>query len=202
MKINDEIIKYLAGNMELSEKAEFEERISKDSNLKLQLEEYKSNLSSIKELANMEAENNYFNGLLPKIRERIEPEKQSTVNVWKKIAFSFPIIMILAFFLYKQFISTGVTNTNDMQTVITKMNDTTKVELLNRFADRNSLNDLLLQQDSVQTLSEEISRELFKSVTVSNDPEVIFIDEYEVINELSRDEAELVYKNLINKKIM
>lgn len=202
MKINDQIIKYVSGCMNEKEISGFEERLENDPNLKLELERYTKKFNYLKSLANVEAEPGYLNNLLPKVRRKIENRKKTYFVTGKKIALSFPVI-IIAFVVFWQFTHTDKNGVEDINKIITGLNDSVKVDLLSSIieADKNALIDSANEQTANQLLSEEISKVLLENNNFNNEA-LEYFENSEIITDMTEEEVNKIYENLINKKII
>lgn len=203
MKINDEKVRYISGDMNPEEIIKFEKLLEKDSKLRLEIKEFKRKLEHLKNISvTGETDSIYFQNLLPKVRDRLS-EKHKYKTGWK-IAFALPLVIILVFIIYKQFPDSKLNYSNDLKTEIAKLNDSLKIELLSGIivSEKENLNDSLLTYNQNQVLTEEVTKEIFKNSTQNNNYESIYLDPDDLVKDISDQEAEIVFENLVNKKII
>ena len=203
MKINDKIINYLSGNMSEDEKIIFEKLITDDPELKSEFEKYKRNLAYLTSLANLETDTNYFNSILPRVHEKLENRKP----LWsfrKKIAFAFPIIIIITFLIYKQSIFYDYQDVPNINNLIASWNDSVKTDLLTVVIDNDIaiLNDTTLTPNANQVLTEEISKVLLDNTSNLSSDVFDYLEGSDVTTDITDEEAKTIYDYLINKKII
>lgn len=88
-KNNEQILKYLSGLMNESEKTQFENEIQNSKVLKNEYEEIQKQLSEMIKLKSASANETYFNNLLPKVKERINSKEK--MGLYKKLYYLVPV---------------------------------------------------------------------------------------------------------------
>ncbi|MBK8945656.1 MAG: hypothetical protein IPM32_10365 [Ignavibacteriae bacterium] len=202
MNKNLQFIRYVENEFSEIEKKKFETELLKDENLKLEFNKFLKRYKSLNPGINFNEE--YFINLLPKVRERISAKEKSFLNFNKipKTAFVIPIIIIALVILFSVF--------NNQSKIEEKINFE---NLVSEFIENNEIANELLSESFELNRSSSYDPNIYSYIYDESDYENIiinYIDENNltfelnenVINQLSEDEYNLVYGELINKKIL
>lgn len=92
-KNNEQILKYLSGLMNESEKTQFENELQKSQVLKNEYEEIQKHLAEMIELKSASLNETYFNNLLPKVKERINSKEK--IILYKRLYYLVPVTAAL-----------------------------------------------------------------------------------------------------------
>lgn len=202
MNKNLQFIRYVENEFSEIEKQKFETELLKDENLKLEFNKFLKRYKSLNPGINFNEE--YFINLLPKVRERISAKEKSFLNFNKipKTAFVIPIIIISFVILFSVF--------NNQSKIEEKLNFE---NLVSEFTENNEIANELLSESFELNRSSSYDPNIYSYIYDESDYENIiinYIDENNrtlelnenVIYQLSEDEYNLVYGELINKKIL
>ncbi|MGE5354256.1 MAG: hypothetical protein ACM3P0_19375 [Acidobacteriota bacterium] len=205
MKTNDEILKYLAGLLSEEEKRAFELEVEKSPLLKKELEKKASVLSGIKALGQTETGSHYFENLLPKVRRKLEARKGKAFRFYPRLAYVIPVLAVIATFIFKPFgfnpfYKATTTGQAEFTKTVSQMNDEVKTEVLSNLMENETgtIQAEALPDNAAEAVENTMGEELYKE----SDSKSQYLDNDELINSISSDEAESIYQNMINKKIL
>jgi len=189
-KTNEKLIQYLTGEMAPGEIPAFEELLKNSPEMSEQKMKYEKLLGSIKETSNSALDNNYFTNLIPLFRVNLESGKRSRkVMKW---SFSLSTAAALVILALVMILPQRTDEMNDLivnmdQQEITNLVDDMRIDVTP--ADTQSINNI--DEIYVKELSEE------QGVLDSD-----LITDSDILNSLSEDESELVYREMINKDLL
>lgn len=204
MKNKNEILKYLSGLMSDSERAIFEKRLDSDRELQKEFESLKFKLDTLKETTEIESDTGYFNNLLPRSLEKIsyKREKKSKYLI---PAFSFVVTILLIFLLNLPLLEEDSSQNNLSEIEFVQLIEESDSSEISALFESNFINDYVFYrsgeynnyidfeiEDEFYLLNESYLDEIYY------EPE-IDIDPYSSITDA---EAEIIYEELINKKIL
>ncbi|HEX2960288.1 MAG TPA: hypothetical protein VHO43_00755 [Ignavibacteriales bacterium] len=204
MKTNDEILKYLAGMLTEEEKKAFELELQKSPLLRKELDKKASVLSGIKALGNTEADSHYFENLLPQLRQKLNSGKGRSFRLYPRLAYVIPVLAVIAFFIFKPSgfnpFYKGTSGQSEFTKTVSQMNDQTKTEVLSTLMENEAgtIQAEALPDNAAEAVENTMGEELYKE----SDSKGQYLDNDELINTISSDEAESIYQNMINKKIL
>ncbi len=197
-KNNEEIIKYLSGSMNESERKRFEEKLETSEELDLEFQNTLETISGLN-LKNIEADETYFNNLVPRVRQRLEKEKKFSLR--KKIYYLAPalsIVLLVVLFYprsnsipdtnYKELAEVVVNNMTDKQVSEKYISDSVLDPSYNAAADKSDFTV------GLENTAEKIPDSYIKLVDNSN-AEVM-----RTLNNLPNEDLEKLYKELSNIK--
>lgn len=200
----DTILKYLSGQMEPEEKMNFQEKLKKDADLKAEYERLSAKLEQLSSNANIDLDSAYFNNLVPKVHIKLNSAKSKGFIRFAP-AFSFGIVVLLIFLLQlpnmneNSFPGSEITE-GDFASIILETDDSTLSDYLEtglvdnysyyNYKTDDAFADIYLDD----TILSEIG---FDSATD------YYEDNYtDDISDFSPEEANIIYEELINKKIL
>ena len=204
MKNNEEkFFLYLKGKMNSQERMIFEDELKKSEELKNDFEDYKNLVHSINETKNIEINKDYSESIVPNFRSKIERinEKKSSTNL--KYVFASLLIIIAGYIIVSQF---SGENKQELNQELIELSDG---ELNLIATDFYATDDLTKSMDDIssQKIDSIYAENLKASLTESIDDinsniilsknNVTDIDQY-----LSDNDIELIYSQLIEKKIL
>lgn len=201
MKANERVLKYLAGTMQENEKHEFESELKESELLQKELERQKEILTQLRNTQESAAESSvYFNNLLPNVKQRLEKKKK--FRLVPGFAYALPVAAVIAYFILNPF-SHSNNQSADISNTIAQMQDDSKTVLLTEIIEEdNSTSNLRTAVVSDSTSSEVLDRALASELFDSEDEKANYIDTDDLVNSLSKEEADAVYNSLLNKKIL
>lgn len=203
MKNKDTILKYLSDLMQDDEKIQFEERLKTDSKLKEEFDRVQASLNELSSTSNLQDDSSYFNNLVPKIHDRMESKKRKR-NIILAPAISVAVTVLIIFFL--QFPKSSEQNlfnlnisSDDLSTIVT---DSDSFDV-GDFIGSNFIEDYAYYNSSG---ADDLSSYLDDSFISEVNPEDIdtYYDNEQITNygDFSNDDVDVVYEELINKKIL
>ena len=204
MKNNEErFFLYLKGKMDSKEKLLFEDELKKSEKLNNDFEEYKNLVYFINETKDIEISKEYSESIVPNFRGRLEwiDKKKSFVNL--KYVFASILIIVAGYFIVSQI---GLANKQELKQVLTDLSDDEINLIANEFYGSDdltkSMDDYSSQKiDSIYAVN--LNASLVESIDdvgssfVFSKYNVADIDQY-----LSDNDIELIYSQLIEKKIL
>jgi len=198
------ILKYLSDLMEEGEKTQFEEQLKTDTKLKEEFDQFENSLNKLNSLAEIQNDSSYFNNLVPIVRNRIEVKKQKRKIVWVP-AISFAVTLLIFFML--QFPKSTEQNSFKLnissQDLMTLVSDADS-SVVNELMTSNFIDDYAYLNTT--EAGNEFDVYLDDSFVSEVDPEDIGtyynVDQVNNYSDLSEDQVNTVYEELINKKIL
>ncbi|MFO7445777.1 MAG: hypothetical protein R6W90_05390 [Ignavibacteriaceae bacterium] len=199
MKVNEKIIRYVDGEMDTLEKKEFEKELENSTLLKEELSAYRNLLAETKGTQNIPVDDNYFVSVIPEFRLR--QKKESKNKFFPGLAFGVSLAVIVLLFV--------ITNNKEGGDVIP---DNTLAEytveevdsILNYYTPYYSDIDSAISNDKniSNAVDDMLLAELEKS---GNDQEELYsyvstAGYTQNITNLSSEEAEIVYNEILNKR--
>ena len=194
---------YLNDRMSSQEKKIFEDDLKKSDELNYEFEEYKNLAHSINETKNIEVNKDYSESIVPNFRSRLErtDERKSYTNL--KYIFASLVIIITGYIFVSQF---DGENKQELKQALTNLSDDEINLIANDFYASDDLTknitDISSQKlDSIYT--ENLKTSLTESIgdinsnVILSKNNVTDIDQY-----LSDNDIELIYSQLIQKKIL
>ena len=97
--MNEKIIKYFSGEMNPSEKEEFEKTVATTPSFREEIIKYSDFFSSIDDTRSPEVENDYFINLIPKFRERLEHKRKKKYHPLFSFASAVLTVIIVLLFI-------------------------------------------------------------------------------------------------------
>ncbi|MFZ1289001.1 MAG: hypothetical protein WAR79_02850 [Melioribacteraceae bacterium] len=193
---------YIENELSVNEKQKFEKELSENEKLRKDFSIFLSKYKSLN--PEITFDERYFVTLLPRIRQRISEEQKSIFNLGKipKAAYLIPIFLISFVILF------SVINTkNNIQKEL-NFNS-----LISDFTENNEIATELLSESLQLNNNASYDPNIYSVLYEESDYEKIIINYFEVnnnifelnesvINQLSENEYNLVYSELINKKIL
>jgi len=192
------IIRHLDNELSFEEKQKFAEKLKNDIQFQTLFNEVKKEFDDLKFEANVNEF--YFNSLLPKARKKME--KETITKFLPKIAFSFTILFLMVLVFHFISNSNNVYNYNKINTnfsaltyeeLITENLVSEVFETENNFNVTNQIMSILLCSENI--IDEDVLS--FLEYNLSEDD-----INSKFISQLSNEEMEKIYTNLINKEIL
>lgn len=197
-KINDEILKYLSGMMSDSEMKLFEEKLKISEELNSQLNCVREVLAEF-DIKNINADETYFNNLVPRIRQRMDSGKK--YHLRKKLYYLVPAltIILLAIVFYPRNNNNLGNNLHELAEVVVNNIDDSEVtdKYSNYIILDASYNTLLSNKDftvGLENSNEAIPDSYFKLVDYSN------TETLRALDNLPEEDLEKLYAELSNIK--
>jgi hypothetical protein len=200
MNKDEQIRKYLDGELTGEELRNFETEINNSPELKNLVDSYRDTLIQFKKIENVNVEESYLVNIIPRFRERSESKKQSRLKpVFAYGSISIVIVSVLLIFLFNK--DYNVTNGNITINEISR-------EELNSYLNANPQdnNELQLTKNIPEEYDSVFNSMVLTELNVDNNAKKYLVDisdnEFNnILDEISNDDAENIYSSLISKKI-
>ncbi len=201
-KYDDIIMKYLSGLLDKDEAEKFEAEIENNEDLRNRFDEFRLKMADIKDLIPKESDQGYFIHLIPEVREKLDARSGKRISFPIPKAISYGLAAAILVFFFVQI--GGDNEIFDSETVITALEKTDNEEL-NEFVELRysdaQLYDIIDDID-LDNYSEAINEQ------VAENSDILYnYTEYanyglEGIADISENQENDIYNNLIDKKIL
>lgn len=200
MNRDEQIRRYLDGELAGVELISFEAEVNNSPELKNLVDSYRNTLNQFKKIENVNVEESYFVNIIPRFRERNERRKQFRFKpVFTYGSISLVIVSVLLIFLFNQ--NYNVINGNITINQISR-------EELNSYLNANSQDnsDLQLTNNIPAEYDSVFNAIVLNELTVNDNSGRAIVDISDndfnnILDEISNDDAENIYSSLISKKI-
>ncbi len=202
MKTDKRISLYLEGELSSEDKKSFEEELKNSPGLQNELNLYRKFISAIEETKNIPVEIDYLNNIVPEFRRRLESRKEK--KFYPKIAYAFPVLVIIFLVFFFVF------NTQKEKMISNNQNLTENNSNMNGFFDLSnfSVDELIPANLSTMDKEEydfELNSMIEKELNLSSDSTKFLVadkllDYNSIIDNISQQDADMLYKDLLNKK--
>ncbi len=202
MKTIDKIIMYLDGQMSPDEKSLFEEKIDASSEIRKELEKYKSLMKEIQNLDDVQLNEDYISQVVPKFRERLSKQKKHRFSPKYALGLSTitAVLLIFIFIINKPAGKKDITLTalteqlthEDLSSAIKLYDNQTNIENFPQFESAgydSVLNSLIIGE--LNGSSESANYILSYANSDMNN----------MLQSINEVEADKIYKELLNKRI-
>ncbi|SRR5690606_5131205 len=196
LKITEKIIQYTEGRMNNSEKIEFEQELSDSEELRKQLEKYLTLSGEIKKIKNFITDETYFASILP--RFRINQEKQRKLKLIPGLALGAALAAAVILFF-----TITTTEISEIQNGDSLTFSETEIDsLIKNYPDYT-----LFEAENEDTYSEYVEDIFIDELNISAQSldSLVLYSSYssylDLFTEISDEEADLIYKQVINKEL-
>lgn len=189
---NEQLIKYLCGEMLPDEKTAFEELLKKSPRIMQQKINYEKLLVEMKAAGNPPVNEDYFTAIIPAFRTRLDKDKKRKRKLTWVYSLSSGtaaviILMILFIFPSRTEVNFGEVINEMNQSELTALINDMEIDIITGESDQgNGINDAYINELSLNT-DESLIDDLFTF--------------NELYNSVSDTEAEIIYNEMINKDI-
>ncbi|MCB0747368.1 MAG: hypothetical protein KDC90_07880 [Ignavibacteriae bacterium] len=195
-------IKYTDDNLSSEEKEKFETKLSEDEKFSDEFHLFLNEQKSL--INNAQLDERYFSSLLAKVKKRINEGSEVKNNFWGSlnIAYSIPVLILVTIIIFNLFSSNSKINnplnsekllaffTNDSNMAAEFFDSALKID-----------NNYLLDQKNYSAISDEYEYDDLLVNYAKENSQLIEIND-SLLNKLSDNEFNLVYDELISKKIL
>lgn len=198
----EKIILFADGRLSAEEERAFKKEIDSSADLRKQYEEYLNLLEDIRSQKNLEVDERYFNGIVPKFREKLPAGGRSARYIPKlAIAGALVAVIMISIFNMNGLKSPAVPS---LQSITSQLKSDELNQMLNYYTEGSGYSDITgynpVQSDSV--ISTMLTQEL--NLTTSDlDYVANYNSGYDysnLIKNANKADIELVYNQLINEK--
>jgi hypothetical protein len=194
MTTDERIIKYIENELSQQDRTEFEVELNDSEELREVLEKYlrvKRETGNLKEL---KLNPLYLDSILPEFRNKLETRKSLSFKKNLGYAFGIMLVFILSVAILKNFFISE-TESTDLKEFTQSLNENERIELLENLSDDSEVYNLVSENVSESQLSNLFSANLEINNKVA---EAYNIEYYEIVDDLSEDEIEVIYKEILN----
>ena len=193
---NDErIIKYLENDLSSEERIGFESDLKNSSELKEEYENYLRVNNRVKELKDVKLNHAYLDSIILEFRDSINTPKPVTSKRNLGYAFGAIIAMIISLVIFNNIMFENK-DMNSVEEFTESLNPDQKFELL------QSLNGSIEEYDLISENIDdvELTSLIQSELNINNEiAEVYDIGYNELVEELSKNEADKIYQEILNK---
>ena len=194
MKTEERIIKYLDNDLTSEERTAFERELKSSEELKREFEKYSVIIEKIKNQKNLRLNSDYLSSILPEFHKKVDSGKKETLRRGLSYAFGLILLFLIGISFQKIFFN-NQKKSNDLEVFAQSLNENQKIELLENLNGGEELYKLIPENDLADLFE--------KDLQIDNEvAEAYDINYKEMIDGLSRDEAEKIYNELLNRNIL
>jgi len=194
MKTEERIIKYLDNDLTSEEKTAFERELKSSEELKREFEKYSIIKEKIKNKKNLKLNPDYLNSILPEFHNKVHSGKKETLRRGLSYAFGLILLFLIGISFQKIFFNNSDKERNDLEKFTQSLNDNQKLDLLESLNGNDDLYNIILGKEYVDLLENEL--------VVNEDVlETYDISYKDLIGNLSDNEVEKIYNDLLNRNI-
>ena len=194
MTTDERIIKYIENELSKNDRTAFEMELNNSAELREELNKYLGVKTETDELKKIKLNPLYLDSILPEFRNKLNPSKTFSVKKNLGYAFGIMLVFILSIAILKNYFI-GETESTDLKEFTQSLNEDERIELLENLSDDSEVYNLISENISESRLSNLFSANLEINNKVA---EAYNIEYYEIVDDLSEDEIEVIYKEILN----
>ena len=197
MNKNEQIRKYLDGELTGEELKNFETEINNSPELKNLVDSYRDTLNQFKKIENVNSEESYFINIVPRFHESMRNKKRLKL----KPAFAFSSITLVLTSILLVFIL------NKDNQVINPVHEISSEELSSYLkSNPQDYYEMQLTESVPQEYDSLFNSIFFNELNIDDNSGKYLVDVtgnefYNILDEISDEDAESIYSSLISKKI-
>ncbi|OGU29087.1 MAG: hypothetical protein A2057_09755 [Ignavibacteria bacterium GWA2_35_9] len=197
MNKNEQIRKYLDGELTGEELKNFETEINNSPELKNLVDSYRDTLNQFKKIENVNSEESYFINIVPRFHESMRNKKRLKL----KPAFAFSSIALVLTSILLVFIL------NKDNQVINPVHEISSEELSSYLkSNPQDYYEMQLTESVPQEYDSLFNSIFFNELNIDDNSGKYLVDVtgnefYNILDEISDEDAESIYSSLISKKI-
>ena len=197
MNKNEQIRKYLDGELSGEELKNFETEINNSPELKNFVDSYRNTLNQFQKIENVNSEESYFINIVPRFHESMRNKKRLKL----KPAFAFSSIALVLTSILLVFIL------NKDNQVISPVHEISSEELSSYLkSNPHDYYEMQLTESVPQEYDSLFSSIFFNELNIDDNSGKYLVDVtgnefYNILDEISDEDAESIYSSLISKKI-
>ena len=197
MNKNEQIRKYLDGELSGEELKNFETEINNSPELKNFVDSYRNTLNQFQKIENVNSEESYFINIVPRFHESMRNKKRLKL----KPAFAFSSIALVLISILLVFIL------NKDNQVISPVHEISSEELSSYLkSNPHDYYEMQLTESVPQEYDSLFSSIFFNELNIDDNSGKYLVDVtgnefYNILDEISDEDAESIYSSLISKKI-
>lgn len=194
MTTDERIVKYLENELSPQERNAFEVDLSNSFELREEFEKYLKVNAGTDEIKKQKLSPLYLDSIIPEFRNKLETPKSLSFKKNLGYAFGIMLVFILSIAILKNFFNKE-SELIDLQEFTQSLNENQRIELLEELNGESEVYNLISEN-----ISENRLNNLFAvNLEINNEvAEAYSIEYYEIIDDLSKDEIEVIYKEILN----
>jgi len=194
MTTDERIMKYIENELSQKDRIAFEVELNDSAELREELNKYLIVKKETKKLKELKLSPLYLDTILPEFRNKLETRKSLSFKKNLGYAFGIMLVFILSVVILKNFFISE-TESTDLKEFTQSLNENERIELLENINDDSEVYNLISENISESRLSNLFSANL----EINNDvAEAYNIEYFEIVDDLSEDEIEIIYKEILN----
>jgi len=194
MTTDERIIKYIENELSPPERNAFEVELNNSVELREELNKYLKVKAETDEIKKLKLNPFYLDSILPELRNKLNPPKTFSVKRNLGYAFGVMLVFILSIVVLKNFFISE-TELTDLKEFTQSLNESERIELLENLNDASEVYNLISENISESQLNNLLAANL----EINNEVvEAYNIEYYEIVDDLSKDEIEVIYKEILN----
>jgi hypothetical protein len=194
MTTDERIIKYIENELSPQERNAFEVELNNSVELREELNKYLKVKAETDEIKKLKLNPFYLDSILPELKNKLNPPKTFSVKRNLGYAFGVMLVFILSIMVLKNFFISE-TELTDLKEFTQSLNENERIELLENLNDASEVYNLISENISESQLNNLLAANLEINNEVA---EAYNIEYYEIVDDLSKDEIEVIYKEILN----
>ena len=194
MTTDERIIKYIENELSPQERNAFEVELNNSVGLREELNKYLKVKAETDEIKKLKLNPFYLDSILPELKNKLNPPKTFSVKRNLGYAFGVMLVFILSIVVLKNFFISQ-TELTDLKEFTQSLNENERIELLENLNDASEVYNLISENISESQLNNLLAANLEINNEVA---EAYNIEYYEIVDDLSKDEIEVIYKEILN----
>lgn len=199
LKLTEKIIRYADGLMNNSEKTSFERELAQSEELQKKLKLYHNLSSEVKKIKNVQTDESYFAAVLPEFR--IKQENQRRLKLIPGLALG--AVLAAAVILFFTIPKSEVAEVEPNNSFVT-LSEMEIDSLVNNYPDyTNDFNPDEMNENYTEYVDEIFIDEM--NISAQSFDSLVLYSSYssylDLISEVNDEEADLIYKQVINKEL-
>ena len=194
MTTDERIIKYIENELSPQERNAFEVELNNSVELREELNKYLKVKAETDEIKKLKLNPFYLDSILPELRNKLNPPKTFSVKRNLGYAFGVMLVFILSIVVLKNFFISQ-TELTDLKEFTQSLNENERIELLENLNNASEVYNLISENISESQLNNLLAANLEINNEVA---EAYNIEYYEIVDDLSKDEIEVIYKEILN----
>jgi hypothetical protein len=191
---NDLILRYIDGNLDGEEKIRFEAELKNSLSLQKEISKYRNVCNGFSAYKDIHADDDYFRNMVPRFRSKL-PGKLKRFPL-QKVALASAASLIVVMFLFLL-----LNRTNQIPNIADSLNDHELTELWDKFS-----SEVLPSDFSADiTVDSTINALYLSEINITSDIDSYYFadkrsDVSTLVKDINDEEADNIYKEIINKK--
>ena len=194
MIADERIVKYIENELSPQERNAFEVDLSNSVELREEFGKYLKVNAETDEIKKLKLNPLYLDSIIPEFRNKLETPKSLSFKKNLGYAFGIMLVFILSIAILKNFFNKESELIN-IQEFTQSLNENQRIELLEELNGELEVYNLI-----PGNISESQLNNLFAvNLEINNEvAEAYSIEYYEIVDDLSKDEIEVIYKEILN----